>query len=149
MVENTKTKTTVHNLLTGYVPPQTSRHCSAGEGKPFIFYLPSNPPTYDPWPSLFLLRLQLLTFDRDGAVIFVGMDTPELPWTEVLAARHAAEKDGKAYICPGALAKTKFSYLIRTAGVFRCLCIKNQYRMVAGQSRHSFKRGANTNISEV
>lgn len=38
---------------------------------------------------------------RDGAVIFVGMDTPELPWSEVLAAKNAAEKDGKAYICPG------------------------------------------------
>ncbi|CAM9288773.1 unnamed protein product [Ascophyllum nodosum] len=38
--------------------------------------------------------------ERDGAVIFVGMDTPELPWVEVLAARQSAEKDGKAYICP-------------------------------------------------
>ncbi|CAM9361477.1 unnamed protein product, partial [Hapterophycus canaliculatus] len=38
--------------------------------------------------------------ERDGAVIFVGMDTPELPWSEVVAAKTAAEKDGKAYICP-------------------------------------------------
>eukprot|EP00904_Undaria_pinnatifida_P010142 jgi/Undpi1/6258/HiC_scaffold_20.g08742.m1 len=38
--------------------------------------------------------------ERDGAVIFVGMDTPELPWSEVMAAKSAAEKDGKAYICP-------------------------------------------------
>ncbi|CAM9395188.1 unnamed protein product, partial [Ectocarpus sp. 8 AP-2014] len=38
--------------------------------------------------------------ERDGAVIFVGMDTPELPWSEVVAARSSAEKDGKAYICP-------------------------------------------------
>ncbi|CAN0343016.1 unnamed protein product [Pylaiella littoralis] len=38
--------------------------------------------------------------ERDGAVIFVGMDTPELPWSEVMAAKNAAEKDGKAYICP-------------------------------------------------
>lgn len=39
--------------------------------------------------------------NRDGAVIFVGMDTPELPWSEVMAAKSAAEKDGRAYICPG------------------------------------------------
>ena len=45
-----------------------------------------------------------LACGRDGAVIFVGMDTPELPWVEVLAARQSAEKDGKAYICPGAVA---------------------------------------------
>ena len=33
------------------------------------------------------------------------MDTPDLPWVEVLAARHSAEKDGKAYICPGAVTR--------------------------------------------
>lgn len=38
---------------------------------------------------------------RNGAVIFVGMDTPELPWSEVIAAKNSAEKEGKAYICPG------------------------------------------------
>lgn len=29
------------------------------------------------------------------------MDTPELPWSEVMAAKSSAEKEGKAYICPG------------------------------------------------
>eukprot|EP00903_Cladosiphon_okamuranus_P008480 g8147.t1 len=38
--------------------------------------------------------------ERDGAVIFVGMDTPELPWSEVMAAKTSAETEGKAYICP-------------------------------------------------
>lgn len=38
---------------------------------------------------------------REGAVIFVGMDTPELPWAEVIAAKNAAEMESNAYICPG------------------------------------------------
>ncbi|CAN0139534.1 unnamed protein product [Discosporangium mesarthrocarpum] len=36
---------------------------------------------------------------RNGAVVFVGMDTPELPWIEVRAAA-AAARDGHAYVCP-------------------------------------------------
>lgn len=38
--------------------------------------------------------------EREGAVIFVGMDTPELPWAEVIAAKNAAEMESNAYICP-------------------------------------------------
>ncbi|CAM9215314.1 unnamed protein product, partial [Sphacelaria rigidula] len=38
--------------------------------------------------------------ERDGAVVFVGMDTPELPWSEVMAAKNAAEMENNAYICP-------------------------------------------------
>lgn len=66
-------------------------------------------PRPPPLIHVFLIGLSLaatsasLPQRRDGAVIFVGMDTPELPWSEVVAAKTAAEKDGKAYICPGML----------------------------------------------
>ena len=95
------------------------------------------------------MRLPSLSFDRDGAVIFVGMDTPELPWTEVLAARHAAEKDNKAYICPGSRVKTKFSYLIRRRGFPLSYALKIIIGWLLASPVNLLIKGYPTIISEV
>lgn len=107
MLENTET--TVRNV---YLADMFLRK-SQGTAPTLRDFSPLQPAHLRPVAVVTFLWLPSLSFDRDGAVIFVGMDTPELPWTEVLAARHAAEKDDKAYICPGSRAKIKFSCVSR------------------------------------
>lgn len=75
----------------------------------------------------------------------MGMDTPELPWAEVLAAKSSAEKDGKAYICPGvcacAYAHLREKWVLRgedCAGGGGCVRCDSSLYIAGPQSRARF-----------
>lgn len=53
----------------------------------------------------------------------MGMDTPELPWSEVVTAKNVAELERSAYICPG---------MVRREGlhIHQCILVVSAFDIV-------------------